>query len=297
MDRMTALQVFRAVAELGSFAAAARQLGLSPAAVSKNIGELEAKTGTRLINRTTRRMALTEAGQIYLDHVVRGLDALADADQALDSANAEPVGTLRVSAPLTVGLTRLTKAIPAFLAQYPGLKLELHLDDGRIDIIRDGYDLAIRGSNALEDSSMIARKLAVMKHVLCASPAYFSTHGKPTAPQDLQQHQCIRRLSSTGRADVWEFHKGQQTVSVTVNDRYAVTSSLAVLDAMRAGFGLSLVPYPYVAQDLELGILTSALDDWDTFDTTLYAVYPSRELLAPKIRVFLDFVMREFQQT
>ncbi len=295
MDRFTALQVFRTVAELGSFSAAARKLGLSPAAISKNVAELERHVGTRLIQRTTRKMSLTEAGRTYREHIVRGLDALEGADQALDAANATPAGTLRVSAPLTVGLTRLTQAIPAFLNRYPALKLDLHLDDRRVDIVKDGYDIAIRGSDALEDSRMVARPLAVMKHVLCASPAYFSAYGKPVVPKDLRGHQCVR-FSLSGHANVWEFRKGQQTEAVTVDARYSVSSSLAIRDALRAGFGLSLIPYPYVADDLRTGILQSALEDWESVQTTLYAVYPTRQFLAPKIRVFLDFVIEEFQQ-
>lgn len=295
MDRFTAYQVFRAVAELGSFAGAARRLGLSPPAVSKNIAELERHVGTRLINRTTRRMSLTEAGRIYREHVVRGLDALADADQAVDSANANPVGTLRVSAPLTVGLIRMTSAVPAFLARYPGIRLDLHLDDRRVDLIRDGFDLAIRGSDVLEDSSMVARKLAVMKHVLCAAPSYFSAHGRPAVPADLHGHQCIR-FSLSGHANTWEFRKGQQVEQVAIGARYSVSSSLAVRDALRAGFGISLIPHPYVAEDLKQGLLESALEDWETVETTLYAIYPSRELLALKIRVFIDFFVHEFQK-
>lgn len=295
MDRFTALQVFRAVAELGSFAAAARELGLSPAAISKNIAELERQLGTRLVNRTTRRMSLTEAGRIYREHVVRGLDALADADQAVGSANADPVGTLRISAPLTVGLTRMTGAIPAFLARYPGIRLDLHLDDRRVDLIRDGFDLAIRGSDVLEDSSMVTRKLAVMQHVLCAAPSYFSAHGKPAVPADLRLHQCIR-FSLSAHANLWEFRKGQHKEQVAIDARYSVSSSLAVRDALRAGFGLSLIPHPYVADDLKQGLLEPALEDWETVETTLYAIYPSRELLAPKIRVFIDFFVHEFQK-
>lgn len=296
MDRLTALQVFRTVAELGSFAQASRKLGLSPAAISKNVAELEKHVGTRLIHRTTRRMSLTEAGRTYLEHVVRGLDALAEADREIDSGNGNPTGLLRVSAPFTVGLTRLSAAIPAFLARYPDLKLDFHLDDRRVDIVKDGYDLVIRGSDTLEDSSMVARKLTVMQHVLCAAPAYFQARGKPATPQDLRSHECIR-FSLSGHADVWEFHKGQQRVAIPVNARYSVTSSLAIRDALRAGFGISLIPYPYVADDLKRGILEPVLADWNTVETTLYAIFPTRQLLAPKIRVFLDFVIDEFRET
>ncbi|RKP46329.1 LysR family transcriptional regulator [Trinickia fusca] len=293
MDRYTALQVFRYVAELNSFAEAARRLGLSSAAISKNIAELETYVGARLINRTTRRMALTEEGRIYLEHVTRGLDALADADEALGPIKAAPSGTLRVTAPMTVTLTRLSTAIPRFLSQYPDLKLDLHLDDRRVDLVREGFDLAIRGTDNLEDSSLIARKLAVMSHVVCAAPSYFAEHGKPKVPSDLKALNCIR-FSHSGRADTWEFKKGDRTERIAINARYSVGSSLAIRDALCEGFGLSLIPYPYVENDLKEGRLQSALEDWSTVETTLYAVYSSRQHVAPKIRAFLGFLIEEF---
>lgn len=293
MDRLTALQVFRHVAELNSFAGAGRRLGLSPPAISKNIAELEAHLGIRLINRTTRRMALTEEGRLYLEHVTRGLDALAEADQVLCPIKAAPSGTLRVSAPMTVTLTRLSTAIPAFLARYPDLKLDLHLDDRRVDIVREGFDLAIRGSDNLENSSLIARRLAVMPHVLCAAPSYFEAYGRPKTPSDLKSLNCIR-FSLSGHADTWEFSKGGRTERIAIHSRYSVSSSLAVRDALRAGFGLSLMPYPYVEEDLENGRLQSALEDWSTVETTLYAVYPSRQHVVPKLRAMLDFLIEEF---
>lgn len=293
MDRLTALQVFRRVSELQSFAEAGRRLGLSPAAVSKNIAELEAHLGVRLINRTTRRMSLTEEGRVYLDHVTRGLDALAEAGQALSPITSVPAGTLKVSAPMTVTLTRLSGAIPDFLRRYPELRLDLQLDDRRVDLIREGFDLAIRGSDNLEDSSLIARKLAVMPHVLCAAPAYFADRGMPATPRDLQSLDHIR-FSLSGHADTWEFTKDGRSERIAVDARYSVSSSLAVRDALRGGFGISLMPRPYVDEDLASGRLQAALTDWSTVETILYAVYPSRQHLAPKLRAFLDFLVEQF---
>jgi DNA-binding transcriptional LysR family regulator len=295
MDRLTALRVFRQVAELNSFAEAGRKLGLSPAGISKNIAELEAHVGARLINRTTRRMALTEEGRLYLEHVRRGLDALAEADQALCPIKTAPSGTLRVNAPMTVTLTRLSEAIPEFLSRYPDLKLDLHLDDRRIDLVREGFDVAIRGSDKLEDSSLIARKLTVMPHVLCGAPMYFEKHGKPESPSDLKALAHIR-FSLSGHADSWEFSKGGLTERIAVASRYSVSSSLAVRDALRAGFGVSLIPRPYVESDLRGGRLQAALEDWSTVETTVYAVYPSRQHIAPKIRAFLDFLIEAFNR-
>lgn len=296
MDRYIALQVFRHVAELNSFAEAGRRLGLSSAAVTKNVAELEFQLGTRLIHRTTRRMALTEEGSIYLERVARGLDMLDEADNALLSIRGAPSGTLRVTAPMTVTLTRLSTAIPNFLSRHPGLKLDLHLDDRRIDLVKEKFDLAIRGSDSLEDSSLVARKLTVMPHVLCAAPRYFEKHGKPRTPADLKSLNCIR-FSLSGHSDVWEFSKDGRTERIAIDARYSVTSSLAVRDALRAGFGLSLMPLPYVESDLQEGRLQPALEDWRTVETTLYAIYPSRQHVAPKIRVFLDFLAEEFSQS
>lgn len=293
MDHYTALRVFRHVAEMNSFAGAGRKLGLSPAAISKNIAALEARLGVRLINRTTRRMSLTEEGEIYLGHVTRGLDALTEAHDALCSPKLSPSGTLRVAAPMTITLTRLSKAIPGFLSRYPDLKLDLHLDDRRVDIVREGFDLAIRGSPGLEDSSLVARKLATMRHVLCAAPSYFAARGVPGTPSELKSHDLIRfSLSST--ADFWEFRKDGKAERVEIGRRYSVTSSLAVRDALRAGFGVNLIPYPYVEDDLRAGRLQSALDDWETPVTTIHAIYPSRQHVAPKTRAFLDFLIEEF---
>ncbi|NYT37208.1 LysR family transcriptional regulator [Allopusillimonas soli] len=295
MSRYTALQIFRHVAELNSFAQAGRLLGLSPAAISKNIAELEARLGTRLISRSTRRMALTEEGTLYLRHVVQALDALSEGERALCAIRGGPAGTLRVSAPMTVTLTRLSTALPGFLASYPDLKLDLNLDDRRVDIVREGFDMAIRASDNLEDSSLVARKLAVMPHIVCAAPSYFDAHGTPTTPSDLKTHNCVR-FSLSGHADSWRFSQGGRIEHIAITPRYSVTSSLAVRDALREGFGISLIPRPYVEDDLAAGRLLTALEDWQTVDTTLYAVYPSRQHLAPKIQVFLDFLADAFRR-
>jgi len=288
MDRFTALQVFRCVAELNSFAAAGKRLGISPASVSKNIADLEAHVGVRLIQRTTRRMSLSAEGKAYLEHVTRALEAMDDADQALRQHATAPAGLLRVSAPLSVSLARLSAAIPDFLEAYPALRLDLHLDDRRVDIIREGFDLAIRGSDRLEDTSLIARKLGVMAHVLVAAPRYWNKHGKPNRPGDIRIRDCVR-FTLSGHADAWEFQRHGQSERVLLDSRYSVSSSLAVRDALRAGFGLSLIPHFYVEDDLKNGVLESALEDWSAVETTLYAIYPSRQHLAPKIRAFIDF--------
>jgi len=292
MDHLTALRVFRNVVELASFAQAARQLGLSPAAVSKNVSELESHLGARLLNRTTRRMSLTEAGQRYYEQISRILDDLDEAGRSLGPMQTQPCGVLRVSAPMSLTLTRLSAAIPRFLQAYPELSLDLHLEDRRVDLIQEGFDVAIRGSDSLEDSSLVARPLTLLPHVLCGAPSYFARNGLPADPGALRGHNCLR-FTLSGHADEWAFHRDGHTVRVPVRGRYQVNSSLAVRDALRAGFGVSLVPRTYVEEDLAQGRLHTVLDDWTKVDTYIYAVYPSRRHVVAKVRAFVDFVAGE----
>ena len=293
MDKFTALMVFRQVVELGSFAAASRQMNLSPAAVSKNIGELEDYLGVRLMNRTTRKMSLTESGSFYYEKISRTLDDLADADESVNNMQLVPKGTLRVSAPITVTLTSISKKIPEFLNKYPELSLDLQLDDRRIDIIKEGFDVALRGSDKLEDSSLVARKLMVMKHVLCCSQTYINSHGVPKSPEDLKNHNCIQ-FSLSDHATEWTFKKENSSVTIPIDGRYKVGSSLAVRDSLREGFGISLIPLMYVKEDITNGSLKTILNDWEYNETTLYAIYPSRRYLVSKVRAFVDFLIEEF---
>lgn len=290
MDHLTALRVFREVVRHNGFAAAGRKLGLSSPAVSKNVSELEAHLSARLLNRTTRRLSLTEAGARYYAQIGQILDDLDETERSLNPSDDNPAGTLRVSAPVSLTLVRLSQAIPAFLARYPNLKLDLHLDDRRVDLIQDGFDVAIRGSDRLLDSTLVARRLMTLQHVVCASPDYFARHGRPAAPDDLRAHTCIQ-FSLSGHANEWTFRKGDDERRIPVDGRYKVSSSLAVRDALRAGFGLTLIPCTYVQDDLARGTLATALDDWHMPETGIFAVYPSRRHLDAKVRAFVDFLV------
>lgn len=293
MDRLTALTVFRQAAELGSFVAVSRRVGLSPAAVSKNIGELEAHLGVRLFNRTTRRMSLTEAGSLYYDRIARVLDDLAEADSVLGPLQETPRGLLRVSAPTTLSLlTPLSAGIPKLLGRYPELSVDLRLDDRRVNIVEEGFDIAIRASDSLEDSSLVARKLMTMPHVVCAAPSYLERFGAPAEPGELRHHNCVQ-FTLSGHVDEWEFRRDGRSVRVPIAGRYKVTSSLAVRDALRAGFGLSLIPWIYVREDIEQGRLRIVLDAWSAVELSVYAVYPSRRHLVAKLRAFIDFLVEE----
>ena len=295
MDRFTALKVFRHVVELGSFAEASRRLSLSPAAISKNISELEAYLGVRLMHRTTRRMSLTETGSFYYDRVARVLDDLDDADVTLTAMQKLPKGLLRVSAPMTVTLTCLSTELPKFLNRYPDLSVDLQLDDRRVNIVEEGFDMALRGSDKLEDSSLVARKLITMKHVVCCASSYLQQFGAPQSPEDLARHNCVQ-FSLSDHATEWTFQTDNRTVTVPINSRYKVSSSLAVRDALRSGFGLSLIPWIYVREDLKAGRLQTVLDDWSPNETILYAVYPSRRYVVSKVRAFIDFLIEELSE-
>lgn len=293
MDRLTALNIFRRVAELGSFAAAGRRLSRSPAGISKNVAELEAHLGVRLLNRTTRRVSLTEAGSLYYEQIARILDDLDVADSSLGPLQQAPAGVLRVSAPATFAiLSPLTRAIPAFLERFPDLTLDLRLEDRRVDIVEEGFDLAVRAMDNLEDSSLVARKLMTTPHVVCASPAYLARFGVPEEPGDLRRHNCVQ-FTLSGHSDEWVFRRGDRTVRVPIAGRYRVTSSVAVRDALCAGFGLSLIPSTYVEGELASGALCTVLKDWAAVDLSVYAIYPSRRQMVPKVRAFVDFLVDE----
>ncbi len=294
MNQLSALRLFRKTVELGSFAETARASGLTAAAVGKSIGELEAHLKVRLFNRTTRRMSLTEAGTLYYEQIAPIIEQLEEADRSLTPHNNQPSGLLRVTAPLTMTIVSLSRFIPEFLERYPEITLELNLDDRQIDIVREGYDIAVKGSDSLKNSSLISRRLSTLHHVICASPSYFEKHGKPKEPADLRHHNCIR-YSLSGHVHEWEFRKGERTERVPVTGRYIVSSSFAVRDALCAGFGLSLIPLSYVQNDLAEGRLVTALDDWQQMETGIYAFYPSRQYLAPKVRVFLDFLSEKLE--
>ncbi|MCV0396023.1 MAG: LysR family transcriptional regulator [Rhizobiaceae bacterium] len=295
MDQLQAIRIFRHAVERGSFAEAARRTGLSPAAISKNIRELEAHLRVRLINRTTRRMSLTEAGERYFEQIVRVLDDLSEADRSLGPLQRRPSGLLRVTAPMVFTLTRLSTAIVGFLDRHPDLTLDLKLEDRRVDLIKEGIDVAIRGSDRLEDSSLIARKLMTLRHVICASPGYFARAGRPREPEDLRSHNCVQ-FTLSGHVQEWSFTREGRTVQVAISGRYKVTNSLAVRDALLAGFGLSLIPRIYVENDIAEGRLTTALDDWAPVETPIHVVYPSRQYVLPKVRAFVDFLIAETQE-
>jgi DNA-binding transcriptional LysR family regulator len=295
MDRLETLTVFRKVAEGGSFSGAARELGLSNAAVSKHIARLEAELGARLIDRTTRRMSLTEAGRAYFERCARILDDLAEADQAVSHLASAPRGLLRVTAPAAFGVPYLSRLLPEFLARWPEVSVDLSFNDRFVDLVEEGIDLALRIRTDLPDSQLVVRRLATVERVLCAAPAYLARRGEPKHPRELADHDClIYTLAASPRE--WRFEGPDGPVTVAVGGRFRANNGQAVLAAAEAGLGIAMAPSFTVAAGLREGRVKPLLCDWPIAPHGLYVVYPPGRHLSPKVRAFADFLAERFSR-
>lgn len=293
MDKLTALRVFRRVAELASFSATARDLRLSNAAVSKNVRELEEELGAPLLQRTTRRVHLTAAGEQYYARVVAVLDELASADGAVSEQSHAPRGRLRVAAPMSFGLCELAARVAAFGNLYPELTVELELNDRFVDVIQEGFDVAVRGSGPLPDSNLVAKKLLDIERVVCASPEYVARSGEPKSPQALTRHRCLV-YSLSSRPGVWTFHKGKTKATVDLRGALLVNSSLALATAAAEGAGVALLPHFAAKGALASGRLTRLLPDWSSEAQALYALYPRHRFTSRIVKLFVDYLSDQY---
>ena len=285
------MAVFTRAVETGSFSAAARTLNLTPSAVSKQIGRLEDRLGARLLNRTTRRLSLTEAGEDYYQRATRILADIAEAERAVAFSHDAPRGILRVSASIAFGQTQLVPLVPAFLALYPEIQVELNLSDRLIDLVDEGVDVAIRVA-ALPDSSHIARKIASERRIVCAAPSYLARHGTPATPEDLAAHNCL--IYSTIATEDWGFRgpDGQQSVKVSSN--FVANGGEAVRDLAIAGLGVARLATFLVGPAIRDGRLVPVLTDFEERqEAAIHAVYPHQRHLSPKVRAFVDFLAEE----
>lgn len=293
MDRFAALEAFARVAETGSFSAAARRLRTSKSAVSRHVAALEADLGVRLIHRTTRSLTLTEAGRGYFERASRILADLAEADQSLSRMQMAPRGRLRVNAPMSFGYRHLAPAIPDFLARYPDVIVELTMNDRFVDLVDEGFDVAVR-IGSLADSSLVARRLAPIRRVVCASPGYLAARGSPASPDDLKAHDCIG-YSVLDQPQEWRFvDENGRPWPVAVSGRLTVNNGDAIRAAALGGAGFAYMPTFIVGSDLQAGRLRAVLDDFVPQDMTLNAVYPHARHLSPKVRAFVDFLAEQF---
>jgi len=293
MDTINGMVTFARVVEANSFSEAARRLGISKSAVSKQIARLEDHLGARLLNRTTRRISPTEVGAAFYERCSRIVAEVEEAELAVTRLQVEPRGVLRVNAPMSFGILHLAPAIAVFMKRYPDMDIDLTLNDRFVDLIDEGYDLAIR-IGTMADSSLIARKLAPSRLVLCAAPAYLRRRGLPVEPRDLAEHECLVYSLATG-GDLWKFTDAKGAPHpVRVNARLRVNNGDVMRDIAASGLGLTVLPTFIASKDLEKGTLVPVLTDYHLPETAVSAVYPQNRHLSTKIRVFVDFLAGRF---
>lgn len=266
--------------------AAGREMGLSPAVVSKRISLLEDKLGARLFQRTTRQLTLTETGEGYFKRVVDILSLIDEAEDFVTRRNTKPRGILKVTAPTSFSRRHIAPHLPIFFARYPEIELDIHLSDNYVDIIRDGFDLAVR-IGELKDSSLVARKLAPSKRVICASPKYIAERGAPRSLDDLDSHNCL----SAGAQEAWRIEGPGGGKQLRVRGNIRTNSSELVREALLAGLGVGLHSTWDIAEEIESGALQVVLPEYRGASTVaVYAVYPCREFMPAKVSVFIEFL-------
>jgi len=286
-DGFGAIPVFVAVIEHGGFTNAAQVLGISKSAVSKRIRQLEQHLGVKLLQRTTRKISLTEAGEHYFAHAKLAHAAAKDAEDAVTQLQGEPQGRLRINAPMSFGRLHLAPIIPKFLALYPKISLDLVMDDKQVDLVGGGFDVAIR-AGILPDSNLIARQLTPLHSVICASPSYLEKKGKPKLPQDLKQHNCLL-YSYSNQLNSWTFKDQNHSHTVEINGNYQVNNSEAIREALLQGMGIARLPTFVAGPDIENGTLVHLLPEYEMPSITVYALFLERQYMPAKVRAFIDF--------
>lgn len=294
MQDISAIPVFVAIIENGSFSKAAEQLGITKSAVSKRITALEANLGVKLLYRSTRKLSLTEAGERYFQYAQEALHAAQQAKNAVTELQGIAKGTLRVSAPMSFGRLHLAPVIPVFLKQYPQVNMQLDMNDTWSDVIAEGFDIAIRGGQ-LSDSSLVARKLAPIRSILCASPDYLQKYGTPKLPQELIKHNCILYSYHTV-VNEWQFINNDEMETVRVKGNYQVNNSEALKESLIQGLGIGRLPTFVAGTDLKTGKLQPILNEYLMPEKAIYAVFPERQYLPQKVRVFIDFLVQYLGQ-
>ena len=285
MDTLSGMRAFTRVVEEGSFTAAARALGLPKSTVSRHVAALEDRLGVRLLHRTTRSLRPTDVGQAYFERASAILADVEEAEQAVSHMQSTPRGTLRVTAGVSFGSGYLGQIIAGFLETYPDVQVETVLTDRYVDLIGEGFDVALR-AGTLDDSSLIARRLGSARLVVVASPAHLEAHGRPETPSELRKHDCIRfALSRSGGS--WSF----RNEAVPITGRLTLDNGELILDAARRGLGVARLPTFICGEALRAGELVSLLDDDVPQSGGVYAVYPHNRHLSAKVRAFVDFAV------
>ncbi len=287
------LRLFVRVASTGNITLAGQEQGLSPAVAGTYIKKLEDSLGVLLLQRTTRKVSLTEDGISFLPYAEEVISTIEAAKAAVGAGSTSPSGNLRIAAPASFGRMHLVPALPEFLTLYSGLKVDLRLSDTIVDLVEGGFDIAIRNAE-LKDSSLVARKLSPDRRLLCASPEYLAEHGTPGSPADLLNHQCISLMGF----DSWIFNTPEGAKTVKINSRLRVDNGEALRDACVQGLGITINSTWSAYQQLKCKDLVEVLPEFPLVsETSIWVVYPSSRLLAPKVRVFIDYMVERFKAT
>lgn len=294
MDAITRMRCFIQVVDSKGFSAAAREMGRSKALVSKYISELEDELGVRLLNRTTRQVSVTEVGATYYKEAAEILQRIDDLQASVQASHKDVRGRLRIAAPRSMGDGLINGAIMEFLATHPDVTIDLRLEDRFVDLVEEGFDLAIRVTD-LEDSSLIARKIAPFRTIVCASPEMIKKYGKPRIPSDLANLPCVIDTNYRFRQN-WAFSIEGQRASVPVKGPIEVNSASAAREAALQHLGFLRTPLIFVARDISDGSLRMVLEDYESPVLGIYAVYPHRRHLTGKVRAFVDFLVAWFGQ-
>lgn len=287
------MQLFVRIIDEGSFSAAARFMGMTPSSVSRHVTQLEHELGARLFHRTTRKQSLTEAGEIYLHHARRIAADVEDAKLAVSRLADTPSGVLHVTVEADFATAFIAPILPDFMARYPDVKIRLSMSASKADLVDSGLDLAVRIGH-LDDSSLIARKIATSKSLVCASPAYLAKYGTPQCPDQLREHKCLSFLTSPGKS-LWRFSNKQGPVEVPISGPLNASSLTFLKQAAVDGLGIIMVPSWMVQDKLERGELVRLLADFPLMpvSTPIHAVFAHNRHLAPKVRAFVDFLAEQ----
>jgi DNA-binding transcriptional LysR family regulator len=292
MKNLVGMAIFARVAEAKSFSQAALRLGMSKSMVSKEVTKLEQSLSTRLINRTTRKLSLTEAGAAFYEHCARIIQEAEEAELLVGRLHGQPRGVLKLTTPVAFGTLQIAPLLPEFLAQYPDVAIDLTINDRFFDLAEEGYDLSIRIARDLPPN-VVGRELAPVNRVLCATPGYFDKHGVPEAPEELVSHNCLI-YTHTNPDSLWRFRAGGNDVVVPVQGNLTLNDDEALWQAVLGGLGISLLPTFIVGKDLQAGRLQAVLGECVPSERNLYAVYLSNRHLSAKVRVFIDFLLARF---
>lgn len=293
MELPTQMMIFAQTVQQGSFSAAARALDLTPSAVSKQISQLEDKLGMRLLYRTTRQIRLTEEGEEFYERCLRVLAEVDEAEQWISASQGAVKGTLRVAGTVAFAKYHVMPLIPEFLQRYPDLRVHLEVTDRFVDLVETGTDVAIRFTEQLSDPSLVARRLAVNRRVICAAPAYIEAHGMPETPEDLLNHNCLR-LYTVSTFNEWEFEGPEGNRVLDVKGSFETNSADTLYYGALVGLGIARLSTFLVGPDLKAGRLVRLLPEYTHEKASILAVYPQRRHLSPKVRAFIDFLVEKF---